>query len=396
MANFNYITAQGVIVPDTATIKQEVEQEWRDAFGQDLVVTPETPQGVLITAEVETRDAVARNNATLANQINPDIAGGVFLDAIWALTRGARLGATRSIITGAVLSGVSGTIVPVGSLAAVQGSGEQFRTTGAVVIGAGGTALANLESVNTGPIAAGINQLVQVATAVLGWEAVTNPSAAVLGRIGESDIASRRRRRQTLALQGVSISEAITSRLHAVPGVRSLAFRENVSNLTQIIDGVSLGPHSIYVCIDGGADASVAAALLASKSMGAGWNGAILFLVTDQFSGQQYTVKWDRPTVIPIFVRVTAKYNNTDAQVIIPDAIVAYANGELEGDAGLTVGADVSSFEFAGAINQVEPRIFVHKVELSLNGTTWQTDDLVFTIQQKASVSVSSVQVIAA
>ncbi|MBP3932282.1 MAG: hypothetical protein J6D44_00175, partial [Pseudomonas sp.] len=96
MADYNYIVSTGVIVPDTASLRSEVEAEYKSVLGADLPVTPETPQGVLITAEVESRDGMVRNNAELANQINPDIAGGVWLDAIWALTRGKRRGATRS------------------------------------------------------------------------------------------------------------------------------------------------------------------------------------------------------------------------------------------------------------------------------------------------------------
>ena len=86
MADYQYIDTTGVIVPDTATIQSEVEGEYKAVFGQDLVVTPNTPQGVLITAEVAARSNVVRNNAALANQINPNLAGGVFLDAIWAVS----------------------------------------------------------------------------------------------------------------------------------------------------------------------------------------------------------------------------------------------------------------------------------------------------------------------
>lgn len=94
MADYQFITSQGVIVPDTSTLRDDVENEYRSVFGQDLDVNPETPQGALITMEVENRDSVARNNAELANQINPDLAGGIFLDAIWALMGGQRFDAS--------------------------------------------------------------------------------------------------------------------------------------------------------------------------------------------------------------------------------------------------------------------------------------------------------------
>lgn len=396
MADFDYITSRGVIVPDTEQILAEVTAEWREAFGDDLVVTPETPQGVLITAEVEARDSVARNNAAIANQINPDIAGGVWLDAIWALTAGSRRGATRSLISGAVLGGQPGTIINAGALATVAATGAQFRTTGTAIIGAGGTTTVNLVAVETGPVQAPAGSLTQVATSVLGWETITNPNAAVPGRNEESDTASRRRRRQTLGLQSVAAAEAITSRLYQIDGVRSLAFRENVTNAEQVIDGITLAPHSIYVCVDGGTDAEIGRALLETKSLGAGWNGAVTVDVVEEASGQSYAVQFDRPEVVTLYARVTVRANGLDAQSIVPSAIVAYANGELDGDAGLVVGADVSPFEFAGAVNQQEPRIFVTRVELSTDGATWAAADVPIGLNQKASISSSAVQVVLA
>lgn len=109
-SSYNYVSNRGLVIPDTATTLAQVEAEWREALGQDLDVSPDTPQGVLITAEVEARDAVARNNAEVANQINPDISGGVWLDAIWALTGGQRRGATASFLPSVELTGQPGTL----------------------------------------------------------------------------------------------------------------------------------------------------------------------------------------------------------------------------------------------------------------------------------------------
>ncbi len=396
MADYEFVSSTGVIVPDTATLRAQVESEWREAFGQDLVTSPETPQGVLITAEVEARDGIVRNNAALANQINPDIAGGIYLDAIWQLTRGARQSATRSVLNGVMLGGVPATVIPAGSLAAVAGTGDLFETVGAAVIQPGGTVEVSMQSVEFGPIQCGIGQLVNVASSVLGWETVTNPTAATPGRLVESDLASRRRRRQTLALQSVALPEAITSRLMDIDGVNSLVFRENTTNAPAVIDGVNLVAHSIYVCVDGGTDQEVASALLATKSLGAGWNGSESVVVVEPSSGQSYTVNFDRPTDINVFIRVTAKFNNTDGQVIIKQAILAYAAGELEGDGGFFVGQDVSPWELAGAINQVEPRIGVVLVELSLNGVTYNTNTIDLEIFEKAVTNEAQIAVIPA
>ena len=83
---YEFKTDTGVIVPDTADIKAAVEREYKAALGDDLDTSPATPQGRLIAAETDARAAVLRFCALMANQINPDIASGTFLDAVAALS----------------------------------------------------------------------------------------------------------------------------------------------------------------------------------------------------------------------------------------------------------------------------------------------------------------------
>ena len=396
MADYQYIVSTGVVIPDTADILQEINDEWRAAFGSDIELDPSTPQGVIIAADVEFRDGVMRNNAALANQINPDIAGGVYLDAIWRLTRGSRREATRSTIPGVVLTGVNGTIVPAGSAASVEGSGAIFITAATVIIGADtpNQVTVDMVSQDFGPIGALAGQLNTVATSVLGWETVSNPNAAVPGRLVESDAESRRRRRNTLGLQSVGLAEAITSALYELPTVHSLQFRENYENVQQTIDGVVMKPNSIWVCVDGGTNLEVASTLLLAKSGGCAYNGMVSISVTEPTSGQACPVLFDRPGQVIVYARISAKFNNTDGTTIIPDAIMSYANGELEGEDGFVVGASVSPFELSGAVNQVEPRIMVKKVEVSTDGLTWSTADLALQIWQQAVITPSRILVV--
>ena len=397
MANYAYVVETGLLVPDTATLLEEVKDEWREAYGADVILEPETSQGVIVVQDTEIRDATVRNNVTVANQINPDYAGGPFLDAIWALTRGSRKGATRSTISGVTLAGQTGTTVPAGSVAVVTASGARFFTTTAVVIGetVPGVATVDFIAEDYGPIGVLAGGLNAVASGVLGWETVSNPNPAVPGKLAESDIAGRRRRRLTLALQSVAMPEAIISGLYAIEEIESLQFRENIEPTTQVIDGISLQAHSIWVCVRGGSNAQIAQSLLETKGIGGGYNGAVSVSVVEPSSGQIYVIKFDRPTPVTLFVRITAKFNNTDGATIIPNAAMAYATGEIEGDAGLIVGASVSPWEFAGAVNQVEPRIKVTKVELSTDGITWNSNVLAIALNQQADLTIARVLVVA-
>lgn len=385
----SYVVETGTIIADTADVLAAVQQEWKNSFNnQDLVVTADTPQGVMITAETAARVAVAENNAALANQINPNLAGGIFLDAICALTGHARDAATRSTVT-ATLSGVAGTPIPEGSIAAT-GAGDRFVTIGAVTIGTGGTVDAAFQSAETGAIPCAVGALSVIVSAVLGWEAVTNAAAANLGKARQSDQALRGRRRVTLARQGISLAEAITSALYAVDGVKSLAFRENTANTSAVIDGVTLAAKSVWTCVSGGTDSAIAAALLTSKSGGCAWNGATEVEVTEALSGQTYAVKFDRPAAVPIKVRVTVKLTTAsgDVQTSVRAAVLAWAEMADDGLPGLRVGGAISPFDLAAHINATITGLYVAKVELTT------VDDDAFAVAELA-VALDHVPVLA-
>lgn len=396
--SYEYLTQSGVIVPDTADVLAAVEAEYRAALGDDLDTSPSTPQGMLIAAEVAARMSVIRNNAALANQINPDIAGGVFLDAIAGLTRLTRNATTKSLIRGVVMSGIPGTVIPSGSRARIGVAGAEFESLSGVVLDVTGTATSDFQAVVGGPVACPAGSLDTIIAGVLGWETVTNPDPAEIGQAQQSDLALRAKRRNTLALQGVSLAEAITSALYAVPGVRSLAFRENPTGATEVIDGISLVAHSVWACVDGGTDGDVAAALLANKSLGAAWNGAETVNVVEPSSGQTYTVKFDRPDPVPVQVRVTVSQGTStiNPAIAVPEAIVAYAQGDAErfGEPGLGVGVSVSPFELSGAINIAYPGLFVRKVEVAKAGDPLDTVELVISLDEIATLTTSSITVV--
>jgi Baseplate J-like protein len=399
-APYQYLTATGVVVADTSSILGGVQQEFRDGFQkQDLIVTPNTPQGVLITAEALSRTEVVNNNAALANQINPNIAGGVFLDAIMALTGMQRTVAIPTVVPGVSLAGVAGTIIPAGSLSATA-AGDQFQSASTVTLGAGGTASVDFQSVATGPIPCAANALTTIVSNVLGWETVTNGTAGTLGSTTQSDQAARALRQNTLAFQGVSLAEAITSALYATEGVTSLTFQENVSASTQTINGISMVAHSIYACVEGGTDTAVAAALLENKSSGCAWNGGTTVSVVEPASGQTYSVSFDRPTQVGILIRVTSPNGNSTN---IIQSILDYAdglieitgtNGVISNVPGFVVGADVSPFEIAAAIVSENPGTYVSKVEVSLTSpVAYSTDIVPIGVNQQAFTEASFITV---
>lgn len=392
---YQYIDSTGVVVPDTSTLLSTVQQEYLAAFGQDLVLTPDTPQGVLMAAEALARAEVVNNNAALANQINPNVAGGVFLDAIMALTGIQRTPATQTVVSGVTLTGVPGTTVPAGTQVQTAAA-DIFSSLSTVTIGSGGSITVNFASNAFGPIPCAMSALNMIVTNVLGLETVSNPVAGVLGQNTQSDIQARALRENTLGFQGVALPVAGISALYNVAGVLSLTYQENTQNTTQTINGISMVAHSIYACVDGGADLDVAAAILENKSGGCAMNGGTTVNIIEPASGQSYAVKFDRPTTVPIGVHVTVKNVSglTDPTDAVKNALLDFVVGAQPGSPGFVVGASVSCFELAGAIYSEQPGLFVTLVEIATPASgSYSTTGISIAVNEKATLLVTDILV---
>ena len=408
MASYNFDVLKGVIIPDTATTQAEVVAEYEEAFGSDLITTPDTPQGVLITGETTARNLVLRLMATLANQINPNEAGGVFLDAIAKLTNIERTAQTYTTIPEVDLTGPPGTIIPQGSQASLGPNGEIFASLLAITLDSSGEGMVDFKALNSGTIAAPPGALDTILPGqVLGWETVNNSTAGVLGGSTQDDAQFRTYRKATLAFQGSASLFAMYSRVISTPGVKSAWAQENDSAVTVVLNGVTMGPHSFYFCVDGGADDDVANALFSAKSGGAAYvNGApsatavtvqIPYTPRGTSTTINYTVKFDRPALIPVLAEITAKQTTSvsDVESSVKQAVLDYSNGLLNNEPGLVVGAAVSPFEFGGAVNAEYPAIYVRLVRVSkVSPLNLQPAEIPINVYEKATIDASGITVI--
>lgn len=369
---YNYILSSGTIVPDTGAIQTAVQLEYQSIFGSDLIVNPNSPQGLLISSDVLARSGTAINNASIANQINPNLAGGIFLDAILQLTGMQRQDPTYTTVV-ADLAGVPGTFIPAGTQARETDNNVLFESVADVTLAIDGTASTIFRALEFGAIPVGANKLTQIVSVVLGWDSITNPLPGNLGTLTQSDAAARTLRRQTLFKQGTNLAGAMMADVRAVANVSSLTFRENTEATSQVVDGVTMVANSVYACVRGGTDDAVALALTLSKSGGAAYNNGasaspVTVNVTNPYSGQVIPVKFDRPDLISMIATVTISISNStvpDPQNAVRQAILDYANGLIPGEPGLIVGQSVSSFELSGAIAVEVPGVYVRNLQIS-------------------------------
>ncbi len=509
---YQYINTNGTIVPDTSNILSGVQDDYKAVFQRaDLATTSDTPQGVLITAEALAEINTVNNNAAVGNQINPNIAGGRWLDAIIALTLPAgRTAATQTLVSSVALTGVAGTVIPAGVEAKTSG-GDIFSSLSLVTLDGSGNATADFVSVEFGAIPCATHELNTIISNVLGWETIDNGTAGILGSATQSDQAARALRDNTLGFQGVALPTCITSALYYVNAVKSLAFLENynsspmgalgyvsggvtlsdtiwgitttgditvgttsidfieslqtlptpnpwpiaaftttanislsgtstqgggdwggslTSGVTIILvknqttksqngwwianssswtrhpynvntsiilgsnSGISLIPNSIWVCVNGGSDDNVAAAMLENKSSGCAWNGGVEFDTIEPASGQSYEVLFDRPTIVGIVIKVTTPDGNTNN---IIQAILNYTAGLVGTLPGFVVGADVSVYEIAGAIIAQFPQYEITKLEISYSDSiSYTRDTLAIALNEIAYTQSSYITVVIA
>ena len=100
-AEYNFVVDTGTISADTTDLKSDVEQEYKNALGQNINLASSTPQGTLVEVETVARTSVMKNNAEVANMLNPNLSKGTWLDSVCAF-----LGVTRSRSISTVADGV--------------------------------------------------------------------------------------------------------------------------------------------------------------------------------------------------------------------------------------------------------------------------------------------------
>lgn len=391
MANYTYLDNNGIIITDTADIKENVQSEYQAAFGADLSLEDSTPQGRLIDIETNARTAIIENNAYIANSINFNLASGITLDAWGANFNLARGAATSSSVT-ATLTGVAGTTISAGSQAAT-GAGDVFYLENNVTIPNGGSVTATFLSLEKGPIPCPIGSLTKIIDGTLGWETITNASAATLGVLQESDASFKQRFYNSGLFGGMSLIEDYDNALMNVENVQSAYVRDNGTNSTVTYDTVNILAHSVFACVDGGNDDDVAYALFTRKSGGSNWTGitgqSVTVNVTDPTYNDTYQVIFNRPDVQQIKASILMDIGTSAApnpQQAVKNAVYDYINS-------LKIGEDVLLLQVANAIVNAVPGVKLTTVQIAKQSGSLGTSNITIHINEAAKIELANITV---
>lgn len=260
---------------------------------------------------------------------DPDAAAGYLLTALSALTGTARRGATASTVP-LVLNLDAGATVAAGALVAHEDRPDIVFSIDADVTNGGGSAAdvpASATCTATGPTVALAGTLTVIVNPATGWNSVTNPGDAVLGRNVDSDAVLRQRREAQLALRGGSTVAAIRADLLALTEVQDAFVIENTTDTT--VD--TLPPHSFEAVVDDGDtpavdDDELAQVIWDSKPAGIATAGGLTGTATDE-TGADQLVNFSRVTRKPVYISITVEANDDypiDGDAQVKAALVLY------------------------------------------------------------------------
>lgn len=322
--------------------KLKTQNEWFDEERQMYLdidpswnLDPSTPDGLKLAHDAEVFGAFDELLQQAYNSKDPNKASGYDLDVISSLTGTTRGEGSPSTITGFVLNGVPGTIVPAGTVFESVATGTRWTLDQTWTLDSNGTATVNITCTTIGTIEADINTVSRIITTVAGLTSVNNPTPATRGTGVENDSSLRVKRATAVGRPGNNQIDSMLGELYAVDGTRRVKVYENDTNTT---DMNGLPPHSIAPVVDGGTDYNVALAIYLKKNPGVALYQAgtpvSVTVTSPSYPSNQKVIKFSRPVYVDMTVVIEVKNDGSlpsqsVLQPLIQQAIMEYAAGDL-------------------------------------------------------------------
>lgn len=314
----------GLVIPSYASILSDLITQYRAIYPSVVYLGTDTAKYQELSMF-----ALKIYDTCLAIQLaynarSPKTAVGSDLDAVVALNGIARKAATYSTAP-LTITGVATTVITNGQVTDQAGNAWALPPT--VTIPSGGTVTVTATCNNQGAIQAAANTITQISGgATGGWYTATNPSAASPGLPVETDSQLRARQALSVAKPSLTTLAGTVAAIAAVPGVTRYFVEENPTGAT---DGNGCPPHSISAVVEGGDDTAIATAIYQNRGIGCYTNGTTSVDITDPNSGNITTIRFSRPTYVPVWVTMVLHGltgYTTDVITQVQTALVTYLN----------------------------------------------------------------------
>lgn len=386
MSLFN-VTENGLITVDSSGIQQSFIDAYKGALGGDINTEAGSIQGQLIQIDSSMLIYAQNQCALIANAFNVLTAKGTALDVVanfWGYYRKEGV----ATVVNCVCSGTEGVVIPKGSL--VSDGDYEYSLLDDITIGSNGTALGQFQCTTKGAITVLSGTITEIVSTLTGWDTVVNNAMGITGYDTETDNSFRDRITQNwFNVRARGALGAIWDNMATVENVISVCCRENPTNASITIDGFTLLPHSIFVCVAGGDSTDIAKCIYNQKTIGANTNGDTSVSYYDSSTGLTNTYKIQRASQVNLTLTIeyTPKYITVaDVEQKIKDAVMAYiANNPFK------IGQTISGYGLSGALSDFEyANILSVKVNTVGSGSA-DTDYLTTTIGEIAVLQESNI-----
>jgi len=316
-------TTDGLTIQTYQEIYDELVTGYQAAYGPDINVDPDSPDGQRIGIEAKARlDAQAFIQA-LYSQMDPDFAAGEWLNTVIKWAGLSRRPASQSSVDVTITTDRDLTL-PAGYT--VNDDLDQSWVLSSATACTTGANAITLLAENFGAVEADAGTVTDPATVVLGVVSVTNAAAAAVGLEEETDPELRIRRNASLASPATSTVGGLYTALSSVAGVSDVAIYENDTNSYDA--GLDLDRHTIWCIVEGGEISDIVETIAKNKTGGTGLKGTESGDYIETLyrpDGTPYyiihTMWFDRPTYTPVYVTLTVE--GVDGAFVDTDAIKA-------------------------------------------------------------------------
>lgn len=377
------VTAAGFIRKRLADVKAEMEQAYRDTFGNGVDLSEASPFGQMIAIHSEREALLWELAEDVYNSQYPDTATGVSLDNAIAFTGHRRKGKTKSRVQ-ATFTGTPETNIPKDFVVYVDGNpSARFLTEGPLTIGVGGTVTGWMVAAEAGAVQAPAGSLTEIETPLAGLDSVTNNEAADVGEEIEEDAALKQRRNESLARSGDATSDAIRADVLAVNGVTTCTV---LNNRTMETNENGQPPKSFWVIVQGGDDEAIARAIFDSMPAGIQPYGDVLIDVEDS-EGTLHEVGFSRPFDLDIYLELDLTVDSS-----FPGADVVKA-AIMDFGESLELGEDVVVFpQLVGALADI-PGILDVVIRIGTAAEPTTDDNIPVSEFQRATFALDRIEV---
>lgn len=316
------IGPNGISAPSYADILAFLQAQYQAIYGADVYLGPDSQDGQFLAMIAKGFNDCNAATLLVYNSFSPATAQSAALSSnvkINGLTRNVNGFSTVDLL----IIGQANTTIANGVV--TDAANKRWSLPASVVIPSAGQITVTATCQTPGAIAAPANTVNTIATPTLGWQSVTNPTAAVPGSPVETDSQLRSRQAISTALPSQSILDGIKGAISDLSGVTRVATHENDTKVTDA-DGVPA--NSISMVVEGGDAVEIATEIALKKTPGTGTYGTTSESVSDAY-GNLTTINFFRPTDAPITVAVSLKalsgYNSTIGEAL-QQAIADYVN----------------------------------------------------------------------